>query len=519
MTPEPPDGTPSPLLADHTTLRVGGPAAHLVTATTEADLIDAVTTADRAGEPVLILGGGSNVLVADAGFPGTAVLVATRGISVDQSACAGAYVTVAAGEVFQWVNSAQNLTGTVVTADVPVAVFAGNVCSDVQPTVCDHLVEQMTPTETWGRSYVTVPLAVQPEDLYRVVADADGTTVQAKGATVNLTRTLNAGEYWDFTAGEPLAITASAPVAVAQFWMGPRAGGGLLGDPLQVMVPPQEQGFTSGIFATAPSGFDNHYVNITAPTAATASVLLDGAAVTTEWTAIPGTRFSVTTVTLDAAVTAHTISADEPIQTVVYGYGRFTSYGYPGGGHLAPIATVTAVSLDPASVSGTVGDELCATLSVTDGDGQPVPSVNVDITLTGVATWSATLTTGANGQHRICRTSLTAGTATLKAAHGTLTDSATLTWADRTPSASTSASASATPVGAGATTSTRRPWASHVLAVAGPMAATTVTAWGLPAMPTRLRTVELDEKTTASNWPCLIASRVSAGGGAARTVR
>ncbi len=91
------------LLADHTTLRLGGPAARWVTATTEAELVDAVSTADAAGEPVLVLGGGSNVVVADAGFPGTVVEVATRGVRPDVEAdeavsCGGVLVTVAAGE-------------------------------------------------------------------------------------------------------------------------------------------------------------------------------------------------------------------------------------------------------------------------------------------------------------------------------------------------------------------------------------------------------------------------------------
>ena len=53
----------------------------------------------------------------------------------------------------------------------------------------------------------------------------------------------------------------------------------------------------------------------------------------------------------------------------------------------------------------------------------------------------------------------------------------------------------------------------------GPITATTVRACGLPAMPTRLRTVEDEVKSTASKPPDLIASRISAGGGAARTVR
>ena len=85
-------------LAEVTTLRVGGPARNLITAQTEAELIDAVQAADQAGEPVLVLGGGSNVLIGDEGFDGTVVRVATRGIDADVSTCSGATIRVAAGE-------------------------------------------------------------------------------------------------------------------------------------------------------------------------------------------------------------------------------------------------------------------------------------------------------------------------------------------------------------------------------------------------------------------------------------
>jgi UDP-N-acetylmuramate dehydrogenase len=92
-------------LRDHTTLRLGGPARRWVTATTETELVQAVSDADQAGEPVLVLGGGSNLVVADAGFDGTVVEVATRGIAADQDSdgagdptCGGVLVTVAAGE-------------------------------------------------------------------------------------------------------------------------------------------------------------------------------------------------------------------------------------------------------------------------------------------------------------------------------------------------------------------------------------------------------------------------------------
>jgi UDP-N-acetylmuramate dehydrogenase len=85
-------------LADHTTLRVGGSAREWVEAGSEGDLIEAVAEADAAGTPVLVLGGGSNLLVADEGFGGRVVRVGTSGVRADSDACGGAVVRVAAGE-------------------------------------------------------------------------------------------------------------------------------------------------------------------------------------------------------------------------------------------------------------------------------------------------------------------------------------------------------------------------------------------------------------------------------------
>ncbi|HEY8078048.1 MAG TPA: UDP-N-acetylmuramate dehydrogenase [Labilithrix sp.] len=80
-----------------TTLRLGGPARRLVTAESEAELVETVRAADAAGEPVLLIGGGSNLVVADAGFAGTTVHVATRGVTTSREGDA-ALVTAAAGE-------------------------------------------------------------------------------------------------------------------------------------------------------------------------------------------------------------------------------------------------------------------------------------------------------------------------------------------------------------------------------------------------------------------------------------
>jgi UDP-N-acetylmuramate dehydrogenase len=80
-------------LAPLTTLRLGGPARRLVEATSEAELVETVRAADAAGEPLLVLAGGSNVVIADAGFPGTVVLLRTAGVSRD-----GDELRVQAGE-------------------------------------------------------------------------------------------------------------------------------------------------------------------------------------------------------------------------------------------------------------------------------------------------------------------------------------------------------------------------------------------------------------------------------------
>ncbi|MDT0200738.1 UDP-N-acetylmuramate dehydrogenase [Nocardioides sp. AE5] len=87
------------LLADHTTLRLGGPAGRFVMATSEQQLIDAVTAADAAGESLLLVAGGSNLVVGDAGFSGTVVKVATRGIGLEQHDD-HVLVTAAAGEAW-----------------------------------------------------------------------------------------------------------------------------------------------------------------------------------------------------------------------------------------------------------------------------------------------------------------------------------------------------------------------------------------------------------------------------------
>jgi UDP-N-acetylmuramate dehydrogenase len=74
-----------PDLAELTTLRLGGRAARVEEAASESELVDLVRDADSAGEQVLIVGGGSNLVVADEGWPGRVVLVRSHGFTADES--------------------------------------------------------------------------------------------------------------------------------------------------------------------------------------------------------------------------------------------------------------------------------------------------------------------------------------------------------------------------------------------------------------------------------------------------
>ena len=84
-------------LSSFTTLGVGGPASNILHVTSEAELIDAVKSADNSKTPLLILGGGSNVLISDSGFAGTVIRVETTGNTYEIDACSGGMLTVSSG--------------------------------------------------------------------------------------------------------------------------------------------------------------------------------------------------------------------------------------------------------------------------------------------------------------------------------------------------------------------------------------------------------------------------------------
>jgi UDP-N-acetylmuramate dehydrogenase len=114
-------------LEEVTTFRVGGPAQEFFVATSESELIELVESADTSDTPVLVMGGGSNILVSDEGFPGRVIQVATKGVEAESDACSGGMVTVQAGEDWDafvsWANG-EGFVGIETLAGIPGTVGA-----------------------------------------------------------------------------------------------------------------------------------------------------------------------------------------------------------------------------------------------------------------------------------------------------------------------------------------------------------------------------------------------------------
>jgi UDP-N-acetylmuramate dehydrogenase len=82
-------------LSGYTTLRVGGPATRFVSAESAEEVVAAVRSAE---DRLLVLGGGSNLVIADDGYDGTVVQVANRGSKIDSLGDGRVALTVEAGE-------------------------------------------------------------------------------------------------------------------------------------------------------------------------------------------------------------------------------------------------------------------------------------------------------------------------------------------------------------------------------------------------------------------------------------
>ena len=304
------------------------------------------TTDAFAGLPAPSLGQRHRVMAWQAGPHGTsqfaiaAIPGAPTSVTITPSAISGARpagvpytIEMNPFDAYQ-LQSAGDLTGTLIESTRPIAVFGSNKCANVpnaNTVFCDHLVEQMPPVSTWGREALTVPLATRVGgDTFRIMADQDGTGVELEGAAPE-SFMLGAGEFTERILDGSYRISSDAPILVAQYSNG-GSFDNVTSDPFMMLIPSSQQFLDSYTFATPGSGFSTNFANIVALSsdAMAGNVLLDGVAVPAEdFTVLIDTAFSVAQATI--TVGKHTLSAPNPVGLYVYGFATDDSYGYPGG--------------------------------------------------------------------------------------------------------------------------------------------------------------------------------------------
>lgn len=279
-----------------------------------------------------------------------------------------------------WCRKGNDLTGTIVTADKPVAVFGSNPCLNVPlgRAACDHVEEQLFPFATWGKNFVaapsmpyrlndeSIPATATVPDHVKIVAGAAATLTltpapaagdvlapnRCQGTTSLSANTcqLPGGAAIEFKLRQPTVIRATGPISVAQFLPGQGSSTGAAtdpqqGDPSMILLPPIEQ-WRSQYTVLASTGLKDNYLALAVDGARVQAIAVDGVAVPlTSFAQIPNTSFRVRNHPVSTGT--HTIQVT-PLQgqtslpgagVTVYGYDAYVSYGYTGGLDLTTIVT------------------------------------------------------------------------------------------------------------------------------------------------------------------------------------
>lgn len=233
-----------------------------------------------------------------------------------------------------------DLTGSAIVADKPIAVFGGHQCAHipVEFGYCDHMEEQLFPLNTWGNSAIAVstePLGTGDFNVFRVVSGAAGNRITFEPAVMPEV-TLEDGEMIDVQHRGALRVRGTGRLQLVQYTIGgalgpPMGGTEPLGDPSMGLVVPSDQYRRRYTFLT-PSTFTQSYANVIATIGMEPTI--DGAPIPAP-TPIPGTPFGWSRISI--GVGDHTMEGAAPFGVTVHGVAPACSYLYPAGLDLLPL--------------------------------------------------------------------------------------------------------------------------------------------------------------------------------------
>ena len=287
-------------------------------------------------------------------------------------------ITLAAGQVAQWqlaTGATTDPSGTLVSADQPVAVVAGNRFFRLQPVSGpggESTHQQMLPLDALGSRYVAPPYTTRRMDLapenipYRIVGGVDGTMLTFDPPITGTPTTLMRGQVADISTTRAFVVSsqdAMHPFALAQIMPtanlvgGSRTGahpsmfGPQLGDEEFVILFPPDQFLSRYVFFTDPTYWTTNLALVRVPDVSGAfhDVTVDCLGVVTGWTAVGAAHaYEVANVDLVRAGVGvgtcvnghHVASSAAPFGVVVWGTDAYASYAYPAGGNARQLAMI-----------------------------------------------------------------------------------------------------------------------------------------------------------------------------------
>ena len=325
------------------------------------------TTGVPYGAFVSIVSGGPNTVGPDGASP-IEVTVDTRATVGDPSNFLrtlppGRHTfTLQRGDVLQLVGTrgGEDLTGSTIRANGPIAVFVGHDCVNVpeDTAACDHLEEQLLPSATWGRRYAVTFLRERSNvpnerSLVRIMSQADNNPLTFDGISTPAAcnRSLARGQFCEFETSENFVVSGERPILVTQFMVGlgesplcrplpgqpPPDRDECVGDPAMAFEVPIEQ-FRNRYDVLIPDTYRLNFVNATTPVGA--ELTLDGQPLDPATVRGPypvGANLEVRVIRMAGGT--HTLATVDgrPFGAKVYGVAAYTSYMYSGGLNLAPI--------------------------------------------------------------------------------------------------------------------------------------------------------------------------------------
>ncbi|MFN8323250.1 MAG: PKD domain-containing protein [Chitinophagales bacterium] len=273
--------------------------------------------------------GESEFLIA-ASMPNTSVTITLPVNENGHTAGVPYTILLDTGQVYQ-LKADLDLTGTIISANKNVAVYAGNTCVEIGGCqYCDHIFEQMYPIPSWGKEFITVPYLTRADDYFRVLANYNSTQITVNGGPVI---NLNAGQTYNFSSGTVNFISSNNDVAVGQFSKGDNCDAGESGDPFYIILSPVSQSINTVTFNTLPSsvGGFQWYLNLVVKTVDIPTVTLNGAAIAPASFTPSAQNPTYSTAQLTIPNGDHTVSAAQGVEAYVYGYADDESFGYAAG--------------------------------------------------------------------------------------------------------------------------------------------------------------------------------------------